>query len=105
MRVSDHLTKQSPEIRQLYRHVLAAVRAIGPVRLDPQGRASLSRCARARSVSRSTPTGSSSRSGCEAAHPLLRRTEDFGPLGRVHHFTIRRPSGVDRSMRGLLRRA
>ena len=41
----------------------------------------------------------------DASHPLLRKVEDFGPLGRGYHFTLRRPADLDAKLRALLRRA
>lgn len=38
-------------------------------------------------------------------HPLLRRTEDFGRLGFVHHFRLERPEDVDAALQGLMREA
>jgi hypothetical protein len=38
-------------------------------------------------------------------HPLLRRTEDFGRLGQVHHFRLERPEDVDDALVTLMREA
>jgi hypothetical protein len=38
-------------------------------------------------------------------HPRLRRTEDFGRLGFVHHFRLERPEDVDAELRQLMREA
>ncbi len=35
-------------------------------------------------------------------HPLLRRTEDFGRLGYVHHFRLTDPSEIDADLRKLM---
>ena len=38
-------------------------------------------------------------------HPRLRRTEDFGRLGFVHHFRLEGPDDVDPALIGLMREA
>jgi hypothetical protein len=38
-------------------------------------------------------------------HPLLRRTEDFGRLGFVHHFRLERPEDIDPPLETLMREA
>jgi hypothetical protein len=38
-------------------------------------------------------------------HPRLRRTEDFGRLGQVHHFRLERPEDVDPALEALMREA
>jgi hypothetical protein len=38
-------------------------------------------------------------------HPTLRRTEDFGRLGFVHHFRLEKPEDVDPSLQALMREA
>ena len=107
MRVSDHLTGRSPQIRRLYRSVLAAVRSIGPVRVDPQGRG-IAFQVRARSI------GVMFRRdwidlGLWLKRPIrdrrAQRIEDFGALGRVYHFRIRRPDDLDLSLLRLVRKA
>ena len=39
------------------------------------------------------------------AHPRLRRTEDFGRLGQVHHFRLEKPEDVDAALEALMREA
>jgi hypothetical protein len=107
MSVRDHLTKQSPEMRALYRHVLATVRAIGPVTLDSQGRGIVFQV-RARSIGVAFhPEWLELRIWLKgtARHRLLRKVEDFGTLGKGYHFTLRRPTDLDAPLRALLRRA
>jgi hypothetical protein len=38
-------------------------------------------------------------------HPLLRRTEDFGRLGFVHHFRLETPEDVDSALVAFMREA
>jgi hypothetical protein len=38
-------------------------------------------------------------------HPTLRRTEDFGRLGFVHHFRLEHPDDIDRALEALMREA
>jgi len=38
-------------------------------------------------------------------HRTLRRTEDFGRLGQVHHFRLETPDDVDSALRTLMREA
>ena len=38
-------------------------------------------------------------------HRTLRRTEDFGRLGQVHHFRLETPDDVDGALRTLMREA
>lgn len=40
-----------------------------------------------------------------AAHPLLRRVEDYGPLGVVHHFRLVAPTDIDAPLQALVREA
>lgn len=41
----------------------------------------------------------------KADHPRLRRVEDFGRLGQVHHFRLERPEDVDAALEALMREA
>ena len=41
----------------------------------------------------------------KADHPRLRRIEDFGRLGQVHHFRLERPEDVDAALETLMREA
>jgi hypothetical protein len=41
----------------------------------------------------------------QVKHPLLRRTEDFGRLGFVHHFRLERPEDVDAELESFMREA
>lgn len=41
----------------------------------------------------------------KADHPRLRRIEDFGRLGQVHHFRLERPDDVDADLKALMREA
>ena len=38
-------------------------------------------------------------------HPLLRKTEDFGRLGFIHHFRLRSPTDIDSALVALMREA
>jgi hypothetical protein len=38
-------------------------------------------------------------------HPRLRRAEDFGRLGVVHHFRLEHPEQIDAALRTLMREA
>jgi hypothetical protein len=38
-------------------------------------------------------------------HPRLRRTEDFGRLGFVHHFRLEKASDIDPALEALIREA
>jgi hypothetical protein len=38
-------------------------------------------------------------------HPRLRKIEDFGRLGQVHHFRLERPEDVDSALEALVREA
>ena len=40
-----------------------------------------------------------------ADHPRLRRVEDFGRLGQVHHFRLVSPGDVDPALEALMREA
>jgi hypothetical protein len=40
-----------------------------------------------------------------ADHPRLRKIEDFGRLGQVHHFRLERPEDVDGALETLMREA
>jgi len=39
------------------------------------------------------------------SHPRLRRVEDFGRLGYVHHFRLESPDEIDDALRSLMRQA
>lgn len=38
-------------------------------------------------------------------HPRLRKIEDFGRLGQVHHFRLERPEDIDSALEALMREA
>jgi hypothetical protein len=40
-----------------------------------------------------------------ATHPLLRRVEDYGPLGVVHRFRLEAPTDIDAPLRALMHEA
>jgi hypothetical protein len=40
-----------------------------------------------------------------AEHPLLRRVEDLGAQGYVHHFRLEAPADIDEALRALVREA
>ena len=107
MRVSDHLAGRSPETRRLYRSILAAVRRVGPVRVDPQGRG-IAFQVRARSIGVMFRRDSIDL-GLWLKHPIrdarVTRVEEFGALGRAYHFPIRRPEDLDAALLQLVRQA
>jgi hypothetical protein len=41
----------------------------------------------------------------KADHPRLRKIEDFGRLGQVHHFRLESPDDVDAALETLIREA
>jgi hypothetical protein len=107
VRARDHLEKQTPQIRALYRELLATVREIGPVHVDAT-KGGIAFQVRARSIGVGFH-----RDWLEVFlwlkgnvdPPGARRVEDFGPLGKGYHFALRSRGDIDARMRRLLRQA
>ena len=107
MTVAAHLEGKPPEIIGLYRYLHDLVRQIGPVTVDPQGRAIVFQV-RARSLG-VTPRAKWVdltlwlKGG--QTHPGARKVDDYGVLGRILHFRLTSEDDVDPDLIKLLREA
>jgi Domain of unknown function (DUF5655) len=107
MRVADHLEGKPPHIIGLYQYLHDLVRQIGPVTLDPQGRAIVFQV-RARSIgvtphARWVDLTLWLKGG--QTHPRVRKVDDYGVLGRILHFRLTSEEDVDAALIELLRDA
>lgn len=107
MTVAGHLEGKPPQIVGLYQYLHDVVRQIGPVTVDPQGRAIVFQV-RARSIG-VTPHAKwvdlTLWLKGEQTHPRVRRVDDYGALGRILHFRLTSEDDVDPGLLKLLRAA
>lgn len=107
MRVADHLDGKPPQIVGLYRYLHDLVRRIGPVTVDPQGRAIVFQV-RARSIGvtpRARWVDLTLWMKGQQTHPRVRKVDDYGSLGRILHFRLTSEEDVDPELMELLREA
>lgn len=105
--VADHLRDKPPEILALYQLIHDRVRQIGPVTIDPQGRAIVFQV-RARSIGvtpRARWIDLSLWLKRDVTHPKVRRVEDYGELGRILRFRVTGEDDLDPGLMRLLREA
>jgi hypothetical protein len=104
VRLADHFRGKPSARRLTWNHWLATARSCGPATAYAQ-KTRLVIQARVRFA------GAVVRAGYLDAglwlrrrieHPRLRRVEDFGTLGYVHHFRLEQPSDIDAALRGLM---
>jgi hypothetical protein len=105
--VASHFRGRPPERRKTYDRWLAAARACGKVRAYGQ-KSRITIMARVRfagAVVHESYVNGHLWMRRRVEHPVLRRTDDFGRLGFVHHFRLERPDDVDDALRALIREA
>lgn len=107
MTVASHLEGKPPQIIGLYRFLHDVVRQIGPVTIDPQGRAIVFQV-RARSIGvtpRERWVDLTLWLKGPQTHPRVRKVDDYGALGRILHFRLTSDEDVDSELMKLLREA
>jgi len=107
MTVATHLAGKPPHIVGLYRYLHDIVRRIGPVTVDPQGRAIVFQV-RARSIGvtpreRWVDLTLWLKGG--QTHPAVRKVDDYGVLGRILHFRLSNEEDIDTELVRLMREA
>jgi hypothetical protein len=105
--LADHFRGKPIERKKTWNRWLAVARECGPVQAYAQ-RSRIVIQARVRfagAVVRSTYLDASLWLRRRATHPLLRRVEDFGPLGFGHHFRLEAPTDIDAPLQALMREA
>lgn len=107
MTVADHLRDKPPEILRLYQFLHDRIRRIGPVTVDPQGRAIVFQV-RARSIGLAPKAKWVDLAlwlKRNAVHPRVRKVDDYGALGRILHFRITTEDDVDAPLLRLIEEA
>lgn len=107
VRLADHFQGRARALKPAFDRWLRAARASGPVRVIPQ-KTRIAFQVRVRFA------GAVVRVGWldvtlwiprRAEHPLLRKTEVFGPQSYVLHFRLERPEDVDEALEQLMEEA
>lgn len=105
MTVAGHLEGKPPQIVGLYQYLHDLVRQIGPITVDPQGRAIVFQV-RARSIG-VTPHAKwidlTLWMKGDQTHPRVRKVDDYGALGRILHFRLTSEEDVDPALLKLLK--
>ena len=105
--LNAHFAGKPRERKQTYDRWLAAARACGRVTAYAQ-RSRIVFMARVRfggAVVRKAYLDAGLWLRRRAEHPRLRRIDDYGPLGVVHHFRLERPTDIDDALQELVREA
>jgi hypothetical protein len=105
--IASHFRGRPPERRKTYARWVAAARASGRVVAYAQ-KSRITIMARVRfagAVVHERYLDATLWMRRPVEHPLLRRSEDFGRLGFVHHFRLERPDDVDAPLEALVREA
>jgi hypothetical protein len=107
VRLGSHFAGKPIERKQTYDRWLAAARECGPVTAYAQRSriTIMSRVRFAGAVVHASYVDAALWMKRRVNHPLLRRTEDFGRLGFVHHFRLERPENVDAALESFMREA
>jgi hypothetical protein len=105
--IADHFRGKPPLRRKTYNRWVAGARACGRVTAYAQkSRITIMATVRfAGAVVHKSYIDAALWMRRRVTHPLLRRTEDFGRLGFVHHFRLEKPDDVDRALEGFMREA
>jgi hypothetical protein len=105
--LSAHFVGRPRERRKTFDRWLAAARACGKVTAYAQ-KSRITIMARVRfagAVVHDSYVDAGLWMRGKVEHPRLRRTEDFGRLGQVHHFRLEKPEDVDDALEALMREA
>lgn len=105
--LADHFRDKPRQRKTTWDRWLAAARTCGPVQAYAQKTRIViqARVRFAGAVVRTSYLDASLWLRRRAEHPLLRRVEDFGPLGFGHHFRLEAPTDIDSSLRALMHEA
>ena len=105
--IANHFRGRPPERRKTYDRWVKAARSCGKVTAYAQ-KSRITIMARVRfagAVVHNSYLDAGLWLRRKAEHPRLRRIEDFGRLGQVHHFRLERPDDVDAALEALMREA
>ena len=102
--LAHHFRGKPPAIKRLFAEVVAAVRAIGPVRVLPEKTriAFQVRMSFAQVTPRRTCLDGHVVLARRLEHPRFRRVETFSPRNHLHAFRISDPSEIDAEFRAWL---
>ena len=105
--LAEHFRGKPIQRKETWDRWLAVARQCGPVRAYAQKSRIViqARVRFAGAVVRANSLDASLWLRRRAAHRLLRRVEDFGPLGFGHHFRLVAPSDIDAPLQALVREA
>ena len=105
--LAQHFAGKPPAIRALFREVVAAIRAIGPVRVIPEKTriAFQVRMSFAQVTPRQRWLDGHVVLARRVEHPRFRRVETFSPRNHLHTFRISDPSEIDDDFRAWLAEA
>jgi len=105
--LEHHFSGKRPEIRALFDHVVAAIRALGPVRILPEKTriAFQVRMSFAQITPRSNWLDGHVVLARRFAHPRFRSIQTISPRNHVHTFRLATPRDVDRQFRAWLAEA
>lgn len=105
--LAQHFAGKPPEVRRLYEAVVAAVRAIGPVRVLPEKTriAFQVRMSFAQVTVRRGWLDGHVVLARRLEHPRFRRVETFSPRNHLHAFRISRLDEIDADFRAWLAEA
>jgi hypothetical protein len=106
-KLADHFRNKPPEIRALYNRVVAALRAIGPVRILPEKTriAFQVRMSFAQVTPRQKWLDGHVVLARRLEHPRFRRIETISPRNHVHVFRLSQRSEIDADFRAWLAEA
>jgi hypothetical protein len=105
--LAHHFRGKPPHIRALYRHVAAAIRALGPVRILPEKTriAFQVRMSFAQVTPRRQWLDGHIVLARRVKHPRFRRVETFSPRNHLHAFRLTTPGEIDDEFRAWLAEA
>jgi hypothetical protein len=105
--LADHVRGKPAARKKTWDRWLAIARACGPVTAYAQKSriVIMARVRFAGAVVRTSYLDAGLWLRRRAEHPRLRRVEDFGPLGCVHHFRLEHPDEIDAALEALMREA
>jgi Domain of unknown function (DUF5655) len=105
--LAHHFRGKPPAIRALYRHVVAAVRRLGPVRVLPEKTriAFQVRMSFAQVTPRRHWLDGHIILARRVEHPRFRRVETFSPRNHLHAFRLTSPDEIDDEFRAWLAEA
>jgi hypothetical protein len=103
----SHFTGRPPEVQAAFRAFVTMARANGPVTVYAQKTRIVlqTRVRFAAVMVRDRSLDTTLWLKRRVTHPCLRRVEDLGRLGLVHHFKITSPSDLDPALKALTREA